>query len=143
MNMKTYEKIRAMREQRAWTQENVAEKLNISINGYSKIERGETRLNLPRLEQLAEVFEVDIVELLQPESAVNYQSGNHASHNSKITFYGATENNVTEELSKLHLIIEYKDDLLKQKDELLQQQASELKLLREMIALLQKQISHS
>lgn len=138
--MKTYEKIRAMREQRAWTQENVAEKLNISINGYSKIERGETRLNLPRLEQLAEIFEVDIVELLQPESTCQYQSGNHANHNSQITFYGAMGNNPTEELSKLHLIIEYKDDLLKHKDELLQQQAHELQTLREMVAFLQKQL---
>lgn len=138
--MKIYEKIRAMREQRAWTQEDVAEKLNISINGYSKIERGETRLNLPRLEQLAEIFEVDMMELMQPESTCHYQSGNYASDNSKISFYSVTGDNCTEELIKLRLMVEYKDDLLKHKDELLQQQAHELQTLREMVAFLQKQL---
>ena len=38
--MKTYEKIRLMREMNQWSQEDVADKLNLSTNGYAKIERG-------------------------------------------------------------------------------------------------------
>lgn len=63
--MKTYEKIRLMREMNQWSQEDVADKLNLSTNGYAKIERGETRLNLPRLEQIAEIFHIDLLDLLQ------------------------------------------------------------------------------
>lgn len=37
--MKTHEKIRLMRELKQWSQETVAEKLNLSTNGYAKIER--------------------------------------------------------------------------------------------------------
>ena len=44
--MNVNEKIRIMREVRNWTQEEMAEKLGMSHNGYAKIERGETKLYL-------------------------------------------------------------------------------------------------
>ena len=62
--MKTNEKIRQLRENRQWTQEEMATKLSMSTNGYAKIERGDTRSNLDRLEQISEVFGIDIIELL-------------------------------------------------------------------------------
>lgn len=66
---KIYEKIRALREERQWSQEELAAKLGLSVNGYAKIERGETRLNLPRLEQIAEVFDTDILTLIIPDDS--------------------------------------------------------------------------
>ena len=39
--MKVHEKIRLIRESKHWSQEDMAEKLNMSLNGYVKIERGE------------------------------------------------------------------------------------------------------
>ena len=42
----------------------MADKLGMSVTGYAKIERGEVRSNLPRLEQISEVFDMDICELL-------------------------------------------------------------------------------
>ena len=59
------EKIRKVRESKAWSQEQMAEKLNMSLNGYAKIERGETKLYLDKLEQIAQVFDIDVVELMQ------------------------------------------------------------------------------
>ena len=50
--METHEKIRLIRELNKWSQEEMAEKLAMSAGGYAKIERGETQLNIPRLEQL-------------------------------------------------------------------------------------------
>ncbi len=61
--MKTHEKIRQLREAKQWTQEEMAMKLNMSTQGYAKIERGDTRSNLDRLEQISEVFGIDMVEL--------------------------------------------------------------------------------
>ena len=51
--MSVNEKIRTIRETRNWSQEDMAEKMNMSKNGYAKIERGETKLNLHKLEQIA------------------------------------------------------------------------------------------
>lgn len=38
--MKVNEKIRLMREMNYWTQEDMAEKMSMSLNSYSKLERG-------------------------------------------------------------------------------------------------------
>ncbi|THA10590.1 helix-turn-helix domain-containing protein [Rodentibacter pneumotropicus] len=62
--MKVNEKIKLLREDRQWTQEEMAQKLSMTTKGYAKIERGETISNLPRIEQIAEVFDMDICELL-------------------------------------------------------------------------------
>lgn len=61
------EKIRKVRESKAWSQEQMAEKLNMSLNGYAKIERGETKLYLDKLEQIAQVFDIDVIELMQSD----------------------------------------------------------------------------
>ena len=65
--MKTHEKIRLIRELRKWSQEDMAEKLELSINGYSKIERGETQLTVPRLQQIAEILDIDVNRLIQDD----------------------------------------------------------------------------
>ena len=51
-NMKVNEKIRFLRENKNLTQDQMAERLGMSTNGYAKIERGETRLTIPKLEQI-------------------------------------------------------------------------------------------
>ena len=51
--MKINEKIKRLREGKHWSQEEMAQKLNMSKNGYAKIERGETSVSLGRLEQVA------------------------------------------------------------------------------------------
>jgi len=59
--------IRTIRHQRGWSQEDVANRLGISIPAFSKIETGVTDLNLSRLEQIANIFEVNVVHLLSLE----------------------------------------------------------------------------
>lgn len=43
----------------------MAEKLNMSLNGYAKIEGGEAKLYLDKLEQIAQILDIDVVELIQ------------------------------------------------------------------------------
>jgi transcriptional regulator with XRE-family HTH domain len=63
--MKTLgKKIRLLRHQRSWSQEDVAKRLDISIPAFSKIETGITDINLSRLEQIATLFEMTVVQLL-------------------------------------------------------------------------------
>ena len=64
MQMKVNEKIRMMRELNDWTQEDMADKLHMSLNSYAKLERGESKIYLEKLEQVAEVFNIDLVDLL-------------------------------------------------------------------------------
>jgi transcriptional regulator with XRE-family HTH domain len=63
--MKTLgKKIRLLRHQKGWSQEDVAKRLDISIPAFSKIETGITDINLSRLEQIAILFEMPVVQLL-------------------------------------------------------------------------------
>ena len=57
-------KIRLLRHQKAWSQEDVAKRLDISIPAFSKIETGITDINLSRLEQISTLFEMSVVQLL-------------------------------------------------------------------------------
>jgi transcriptional regulator with XRE-family HTH domain len=63
--MKTLgKKIRLLRHQKSWSQEDVAKQLEISIPAFSKIETGITDVNLSRLEQISKLFEMSVVQLL-------------------------------------------------------------------------------
>ena len=63
--MKTLgKKIRLLRHQKSWSQEDVAKRLDISIPAFSKIETGITDINLSRLEQISDLFEMSVVQLL-------------------------------------------------------------------------------
>lgn len=63
--MKTLgKKIRLLRHQKSWSQEDVAKRLDISIPAFSKIETGITDINLSRLEQISKLFEMSVVQLL-------------------------------------------------------------------------------
>lgn len=63
--MKTLgKKIRLLRHQRGWSQDDVARRLEISIPAFSKIETGITDINVSRLEQVAKLFDMNVVQLL-------------------------------------------------------------------------------
>ena len=130
--MKTHEKIRLMRELKQWSQETVAEKLNLSANGYAKIERGETKLNLPRLEQIATIFHVDLMDLLQPGDNGFICQINEGDNNSNISFYASPSNELFSEIEKLKLIISHQKELILHKDQMLQQKTDENMLLKEL-----------
>ena len=70
--------IRAFRHQNGWSQEDVANKLGISIPAFSKIETGVTDINLSRLEQIANIYEVDVVQILslEAEQSIEQQPSN-------------------------------------------------------------------
>ena len=76
--MKTLgKKIRLLRHQKGWSQEDVAKRLDISIPAFSKIETGITDINLSRLEQIATLFDMTVVQLLtfnESEQDVKFQN---------------------------------------------------------------------
>jgi transcriptional regulator with XRE-family HTH domain len=56
-------KIRKVRELRSLTQEKMANELGMTTSGYSRIERGEVKLSIDRLERIAEVLGVQPIDL--------------------------------------------------------------------------------
>lgn len=57
-------KIRLLRHQKGWSQQDVANKLGISIPAFSKMETGITDINLSRLIQIGKLFNLTAVQLL-------------------------------------------------------------------------------
>ncbi|WP_192899937.1 helix-turn-helix domain-containing protein [Rodentibacter pneumotropicus] len=136
------EKIRTMREIRKWSQEEMAEKMNMSLNGYARIERGETKLSLEKLEQIANIFNMDALEFMQTANKGVYFMLNDSADNNNVTYYGSNELSAVE-IEKLKLIIQnkdnlilFKDELIKNKDDLLAQKQNEIESLKEIISLL-------
>ena len=62
-------KIRLLRHQKGWSQEDVAKRLDISIPAFSKIETGITDVNLSRLNQISKLFGMSLVQLLKTSEA--------------------------------------------------------------------------
>lgn len=133
--MKSHEKIRKIREEKKWSQEELANKLGLSTNGYAKIERGETRLTLSRLFQLAEIFKLDIFELIQGDiQYMGERIASHINHECDLVVYSATEHkNLIQEIEKLKLIIQHQETLLAQ-------QTRELNLAQKILAIYEQNI---
>lgn len=119
--MGSSEKIKIMREMNQWTQEEVAEKLGMSTTGYAKIERGQTNVSVEKLKQIAQIFNVNVAQLLDDDERFVICSigDNHSNYNN---YFGTNE--------KLSL----ENEKLKQ---LLSAKESEIEALKKVIALLE------
>lgn len=127
--MEVHDKIRVMREINQWSQEEMAEKLSMSPNGYAKIERGQSSINLDKLQQIANVFNIDMGELITcKDRSIFFAVGGDNSYNLTNSHFGTNEA-LTAENEKLNSLLEMKDTLLAQKD-------AEIKALKEIIELL-------
>lgn len=57
-------KIKRLRQQKGWSQAEIAGLLEISIPAFSKIESDITDLSISRLQQIAKTFDVPVVDLI-------------------------------------------------------------------------------
>ena len=128
--METHEKIRLIRELNKGSQEEMAEKLAMSAGGYAKIERGETQLNIPRLEQLAAIFKVDMWDLLKSgNSSGMVLQINEGDSGGDIALYASSD--IAMKLELLNQELKHCREMLEQKDK-------EIELLRQLAASVQK-----
>ena len=128
--METHEKIRLIRELNKWSQEEMAEKLAMSAGGYAKIERGETQLNIPRMEQLAAIFKVDMWDLLKSgNSSGMVLQINEGDSGGDIALYASSD--IAMKLELLNQELKHCREMLEQKDK-------EIELLRQLAASVQK-----
>lgn len=83
--------IKQIRELKNLTQSYVADRLNMSIGGYSKIESGQTDVAFSKIQQISEILETDLNTLLNfdPKNIFNQCHNN----NSVVTGIIDTQNN--------------------------------------------------
>ncbi len=130
--MQLNEKIRTVRESKSWSQEEMAEKLNMSTNGYARIERGETKPTIQKLEKIADTFGMDLVDLLSVSGkGIFYVFGDNTGSNNN-NHYSSSQELVAEN-EKLKQAILHKDELLAYKDEFLAQKQRENDVLQELV----------
>jgi transcriptional regulator with XRE-family HTH domain len=73
--MKTLgDKIRYFRNLKDWSQEEMADKLNLSLPAYSKIERNVTDVGFKRLTQIAKTLGISIVDLVSVSAKPSEQT---------------------------------------------------------------------
>jgi transcriptional regulator with XRE-family HTH domain len=136
--MPVHEKIKFIRQLKGWSQDEVAEKLAMSANGYGNIERGETDVNLSRLEQIAAVFGIELSDLIALNEknvfylAGTHNTGQHNQHHCTIAAGSPEYLQLQAELDKQLLVNELKDKELALK-------AQEIAHLQKIIALLEPQ----
>jgi transcriptional regulator with XRE-family HTH domain len=131
--MSVNEKIRLIREAKGLTQEEAAEKLKMSVNGYGDIERGVTDIKISKLESIAEMLEIKLSELFE----LNEKNGLN------VTFCKKWQNNFylnssALELEKQLLINELKDKELAMKDREIENLIVQIAQLQKINTLLEK-----
>lgn len=72
------ENIKKFRELKNLTREEVADRLDLSVSAYGKIERNETDVTVSRIQQIAEILQVEISQILNFDvSQIFNISNNH------------------------------------------------------------------
>ncbi len=79
MKMHVGDKIRKVRELKGYKQEYVADQLNMSVTAYGNLERGDSSPSFDRLEEIAKVLEVSVVDILNIPDQLNIHSISNAS----------------------------------------------------------------
>ena len=128
--MSVNEKIRKIREAKDWSQEQMAEKLDMSLNGYAKIERGESKIYLDKLEQIAQVFDIDVIELMQSDGKnICFQIESPLGS----VYQGGGETQLSIEIERLKLALSHASEKEELLNKLLEQKDNEIKALRELL----------
>lgn len=131
--MKTHEKVRKLRENQQLTQEQMADKLHLAPSSYAKLERGETKIKIERLQQIASIFNIDTSELLGDDGNIL-----NIAIDSDISVYGNNSLNCDIAIDNLNLRkeLKYKDTIIASKDETIQTLKREILSLQKVIDLL-------
>ncbi len=125
LNIKKHREFKGMRQQ------DLADKLCISLRSYQSLENGETKLDLERLEQISKVLETNIEEILKNEGMYVHQevkdggSGSGCGFNTTGNIYNyGVEKEIIDKLiaakeSEIHLLKDENKFLREKIDQLL------------------------
>ena len=132
-NMEVNEKVKKLRQLNHLTQEQMAEKLNLSFDGYQKLERGERQFDINKLERIAAVFGITLPELFAIDENSTICIINEKNQTSNILFktsnilfisqktdqisqvYNSNPNDLIAENEKLKLTVAHQRRIKKEK----------------------------
>ena len=108
MNVAIGKKLRSLRKEKGWSQEQTADYLCISQSAYARMEKGESYSWANSLSKICEVFEIAPEELFKQENVVinNNQQGGYSTN--ALVVYQLSEK-----------LIEQYEARLKEKDEII------------------------
>lgn len=143
--MKIGEKIRKMRDLKGFSQENMAQSMGISISAYGKIERDETEITLTKLEEIAKVFQVNIIDILKfDEQSVFINTFDNKAVNNKGNFIFNQHNldfakqAYSDTIEAHKRTIETQKEFLNSKEEIINSQKELILQLKEVAEFLKK-----
>jgi len=130
--MQVHENIRAKRRSKGLTQEEMADKLTMSVNGYGDIERGLSDIKLSRLEQIAELLDVELSELFEDggNNTLNLLGTNNTG---TVNLYRGTINTLSPEFSEMKLEFEKQKLICSNKDREIEMKDQEINYLKDII----------
>ncbi len=117
------DKIRKIRDLRGMKQEEVAEKLGITPQAYGKVERNETRLDVGRLQQIADIFGISKEDLENFDEKKVFVNDLKECHNSQGTALVINNYNLTNHYNDNTELLE----------KIIAQQREEIEFLREQV----------
>ncbi len=100
MFTKHAERIKFFRTLKGWTQEDMAEKLNMSVTGYGNIERGDTNVSLLKLEEVARVLGIELQELFSSTGKVLISFGEKNNNSNEYQIINSQDNSELEFIIK-------------------------------------------
>lgn len=106
LSQKIGNKFRLLRTEKGLRQEDMAEKLSISVSAYAKLERGETDITLSRIEKIANLYGLKPTEMINVENKTDFSFNNN--QNNSHVYQNSCNNpaNLSEEINllKTHII---------------------------------------
>lgn len=118
-------KIKKLRAQAELTQQEMADKMNMHLKTWQKIENGITKLDIERLEQIAAIFETTVEDLINVDDAVyinEIKDNDVGFNNSSITI-----NHGTEAEKELY------ERIIAEKDKIIEDKNKEISFLRQQL----------
>jgi transcriptional regulator with XRE-family HTH domain len=109
--------LRKIREIKGIKQESVAKQLGLTTNGYGKIERGETSLNIKRLEEIAEILGVNALDIMQFDENIifNINTMSNSAPNGTVNNYSLNKEErqfLADQIKSLNELVEKQNTII-------------------------------
>jgi transcriptional regulator with XRE-family HTH domain len=127
--MKVRRKMSILRESKGISQAEMAEQLDVDVNTYARIERGETNVFHPKLSKIAELLSVDVLELLADDKNVYLVSESNTNCSYFNVIGSSTE--IAFEMQKLKSEVKFQQEII-------ELQKRDIARLEEIITLMKK-----
>jgi hypothetical protein len=109
--------LRKIREIKGIKQESVAKQLGLTTNGYGKIERGETSLNIKRLEEIAIILGVNALDIMQFDENIifNINTMSNSAPNGTVNNYSLNKEErqfFSDQIKSLSALVEKQNKII-------------------------------